>query len=402
MNRSPVLFVDDEDNVLQGIRRNLYRQFKLDTALGGPQALEKVQAQAQNGTPYAVVVSDMRMPGMNGVELLEKLKQQSPDIVRIMLTGNADQDTAIQAVNRGDVFRFLTKPCKRESLAQVVEAALRQHQLVVCERELLERTLSGAMQALTDILAITRPEAFGRTSRLSKHMKRLADCFADAGLPRWEVETLARLSQVGCVRLSSDLLDKLLAGEQMNDDEHRDYQAHPLLGAELIRHIPRLERIAEAILYQHKWFDGNGFPQVPLAGEQIPLLARMLHVVIAYDELRNTGMATVEALQRLSEQPGRLDPQVLEAFGRIVAGEDGQPTQELWPDQLVDGMTVTSEVYTSDGHLLVCDGMLVTPSIREHLLRYHSDGSLIARITVTTARPDQVPEITDGWEEWSA
>ncbi|MDH3748454.1 MAG: response regulator [Gammaproteobacteria bacterium] len=103
-----ILFVDDEPNVLQSIRRSLRKQFDLDTAEGGEEALRMLKA---NGT-YAVIVSDMRMPGMNGVELLSQARKDSPDTVRMMLTGNADQQTAVDAVNHGDIFRFLNKPCE--------------------------------------------------------------------------------------------------------------------------------------------------------------------------------------------------------------------------------------------------------------------------------------------------
>ncbi|MCW8908456.1 MAG: EAL domain-containing protein [Sedimenticola sp.] len=120
-----ILLVDDEPFVLSGYRRGLGRQFNLDTAGSGAEALAKFR---QPGTePYAVVVSDMRMPGMDGVELLRELAESHPRTIRIMLTGNAEQDTAIEAVNQGHVFKFLTKPCSSADLKQVLEEALQRY-----------------------------------------------------------------------------------------------------------------------------------------------------------------------------------------------------------------------------------------------------------------------------------
>jgi DNA-binding NtrC family response regulator len=115
-----ILLVDDDSNVLDGYRRGLSREFLIETATGGDQALPLIE---KNG-PYAVIVSDMRMPGMSGTQLLSAVKSAAPDTVRIMLTGQADMETAIDAINEGNIFRFLRKPCTREAMAKTLTAAL--------------------------------------------------------------------------------------------------------------------------------------------------------------------------------------------------------------------------------------------------------------------------------------
>src|ERR1022692_3828271 len=125
-----ILLVDDESSILDGYRRSLRREFEIETAVSGKQALSLV---AETG-PYAVVVSDMRMPEMDGIELLSSIKAQSPDTIRIMLTGNADMDTAIHAINEGSIFRFLNKPCSKEVMAKTLTAALVQFRLVTAEK----------------------------------------------------------------------------------------------------------------------------------------------------------------------------------------------------------------------------------------------------------------------------
>ena len=174
------MFVDDEPNVLQSIRRNLRKQFKLDTAEGGEAALQKL---GEDGG-FAVIVSDMRMPGMNGVELLSQAKQRWPETVRVMLTGNADMGTAVQAINEGQIFRFLSKPCSKEALLKALKAAVRQHRLVVAETQILEETLRGSIKLVTDILSLVSPMAFGRASRVcrttGKVVERLAQQMSEA------------------------------------------------------------------------------------------------------------------------------------------------------------------------------------------------------------------------------
>src|SRR5262249_1916023 len=140
-----ILLVDDEPNVLLGYQRLLRGEFDTETAVGAPLALKIIQARG----PFAIVLSDMRMPEMDGIEFLTRVKALSPDTVRIMLTGYADVKTALSAVNDGNIFRFLTKPCSKETLASALAAGLAQYRLVTTEKELLEKTLAGSVALLT-------------------------------------------------------------------------------------------------------------------------------------------------------------------------------------------------------------------------------------------------------------
>src|SRR5579872_894961 len=144
-----VLFVDDDANILSAYQRHLRRHVALDTALGGLEALSRIA----DGGPYAIVISDMRMPEMNGVEFLTKVRTLAPNTVRMMLTGNADQKTAMDAVNEGCIFRFLTKPCSPETLTQAIDAGMEQYRLITAEAELLEKTLTGSMAMVTEMMA---------------------------------------------------------------------------------------------------------------------------------------------------------------------------------------------------------------------------------------------------------
>jgi DNA-binding NtrC family response regulator len=201
-----ILLVDDEPSLLDGLRRVLSNEFSVHTASGGDAGLNSL---TESG-PFAVVVSDMRMPGMNGVQFLRMVRERWPETVRLMLTGNADIQTAIDAVNEGSVFRFLTKPCAEDILRDALKAAMAQHGLIIAERELLEKTLHGCIKVLTEILALVNPAAFSRTSRVHLTVKHMA---TRLGLrDSWRYEVAAMLSQIGCVAFDTETVEAVCAG----------------------------------------------------------------------------------------------------------------------------------------------------------------------------------------------
>ncbi len=167
-----ILLVDDEAAILEGYQRLLRREFRIDVALGGKR---RAGVGRKSNGPYAVVVSDMRMPEMDGAQLLAKVKVLSPDTVRVMLTGNADIQTAVSAVNEGSIFRFLTKPCTKETLARALTASLMQARLLNAEKELLEKTLKGSIQVLAEVLSLVNPAAFSRGMRLRRYIQHIVE-----------------------------------------------------------------------------------------------------------------------------------------------------------------------------------------------------------------------------------
>src|SRR5689334_22713738 len=121
-----ILCVDDDPNILQGYKRAFRRDFEIHIAEGGIEGL----AMIENEGPFAVVVSDMRMPVMDGIQFLIRVRELAPQSVRMMLTGNADQQTAIDAVNQGNIFRFMTKPCPPDVMATMLNAGIEQYRLI--------------------------------------------------------------------------------------------------------------------------------------------------------------------------------------------------------------------------------------------------------------------------------
>jgi serine phosphatase RsbU (regulator of sigma subunit) len=155
-----ILFVDDDANLLASFRRQLRKQFQIETAIGGSEGLDLVE---QNG-PYSVIVSDFRMPHMDGIEFLTRVREIAPDTVRIMLTGNADMQAAIQAVNEGNIFRFLTKPCSADVLGESLNTGIEQYQQVTREREYNEKSrhsMALAMEVQQGLIPKAEPTVEG-------------------------------------------------------------------------------------------------------------------------------------------------------------------------------------------------------------------------------------------------
>ncbi len=356
-----ILFVDDDPNILAGFQRQLRKFYQVDIAAGAREGLNLVH---QNG-PYAVVVSDFRMPGMDGIQFLAQVRQGAPDTVRIMLTGFADVKTAIDAVNTGNIFRFLTKPCEPETLIRALEAGVKQYRLVMAERELLEQTLRGSLKVLTQILSLVNPEAFGRSSRLTRYIRDIAHVMRLKD--RWQVETAALLSQIGCILVPETTLKNLYHGRPLSPEEQQVYEMHPFIAKDLLKNIPRMESVAEIIAYQGKRFDGTGFPLDDVRGEQIPLGARMLKVVLDLDTLQAGGLTKQQALARMKQNAGWYDPDVLAALEAIIWIEGKYEVKTLYLQDLLDNMIFDDDVYTKTGTLLISRGQEVTPLIRKRL-----------------------------------
>ena len=367
MNRR-VLFVDDEPEMLSGIRRNLRKDFEVHTETDPRKALAMLNAEQ----PFAVIVADMRMPGMDGVEFLHDANTLSPQSISVMLTGDAARQTPIGAVNRADVFKFVTKPCEADVLQKVVQLAARQHDIEVAEKQMLENTVRGSVTALADVLALAKPLAFGRVYRLRTAANAIGAQLG--GCDAWELDTAALLSQLGCICLPLPLLEKVAAGAELTEPERTEYWKHPVLGAELVRKIPRLENVATAILHQLKDYDGGGPPANGLKGDDIPQPARILRVVLEHDARQSAGKCDEETLTLLAGQRNKFDQHVLAALATYLSNRVAEVIPVL-PPLLACGMIVEQDVI-AQGVLLLCRGQEVTPAVRAHLQQFHQAGVL--------------------------
>lgn len=360
-----ILCVDDEPLVLEGLALTLRRHFELETASGGEQGLEIL---TRNPT-IAVVVSDMRMPGMDGAAFLAKSHQLLPDTVRILLTGQADLNSAISAVNEGQIFRFLTKPCPPAALITGISAGVEQHRLITAERVLLEQTLHGSIKALTDVLALVSPAAFGRATRIKSLVSGLAEKLKLR--ERWQVEVAAMLSQLGHITLPADTAERLYYGRPTSAAE-RDLVARlPGLTEGLLGGIPRLEDVREILRTYPKGYRGGGSAPSDPKKVVAQLGAQILHVAVDFDTLETGDAASADlALDTLRARTDQYDPQVLTALAAIRGTQHTITVQEIAKQELLVGMVFAEDVTLENGVLLVARGYEVDERFLERMRNF--------------------------------
>jgi len=364
-----VLFVDDEPNVLQAFERQFRRQFEIETALGPELGLQTIAAK----DPFAVVVSDLRMPVMDGIQFLAQVRKTTPDTVRLMLTGQADLADAIAAVNEGNVFQFLTKPCPPQMLARTLEAAIEQYRLVTAERELLERTLHGAIAVMSEILSLVNPPAFSRANRIARYVRYMAQKLALPGV--WQYEIAALLSQIGCVTVPPEVLDKFYDAQPLNEEETRVLSSQSLVGHNLLAKIPRLADVARMIASQTSI--GN---REPLA-EPVATGAHLLKVASDFDELLFGGgnLDSVLAEMRTCKH---YNPAFLDALEEVQIEESRSETRLVNLAQLRTRMIINRDVRSKNGLLLLAKGQEVTDSAVARLKSFACTKGIVEPISV--------------------
>lgn len=352
-----ILCVDDEPNILAGFKRALHRRYTLDVATGPKEGLEALRKDR-----YAVVVADLRMPGMDGIAFLATVRTHWPETVRVMLTGENDFGETIRAVNTGNLFRFLSKPCSPEDLAKTLDAALAQYDLITAEKELLEKTLAGSVRMLTEVLALASPQAFGRALRARRFVREMVEQLRTPN--RWQIEMATMLSQLGCITLPGDLLDKIVSGAGLAEHEADLAQGRFKTGSNLIRNIPRMEPVARMISLQPAIAEGR-IPDDP-ASEGACMLYLALEV-----EARSSQGGSLLAI--LGELRGRLDAR-FKPYLDILEGMDAEAAaQKIRSIQVVDltlGMVLAEDVRTRTGLLLVGKGQEVTDLVLTRLRGY--------------------------------
>ncbi len=356
MNKK-ILCVDDEPHILEGFRRNFRRQYDIRIAEGARQALAVMERE----NDFAAIVTDMRMPEINGVQLLEFVRRTYPDMVRIMLTGDSEQETAMQAVNNGEIFRFLHKPCAPEEFEKAVEAAIYQHNLMMAERELLEKTLSSSLQILIDILALVNPTAFSRAARVRRLTREIAEISETENL--WEVEIAAMLSQIGCISVPEEILRKAALGEPLTEGELQLYLQHPQAGCNLIKHIPRMETIAEIIANQNRRTNDVA-SQDQYISEMARRGASILKIALDFDRALEQENSPHEAFYKMSARAGLYDAEILEDLKTLIDGKFEEYIYDLkLVSELTFGMILCEPIINKDNRTIIESDSEVTFSM---------------------------------------
>jgi CheY-like chemotaxis protein len=371
-----ILCVDDEPRVLDGMKRTLGMDFDVITAEGGAQALALLIRKER----FALTISDMRMPGMDGAAYLERASQLAPDMIRILLTGQADMTAATRAINYGRIFRFLTKPCEPDALRRAVDDALEQHRLVLAEKELLQKTVYGCVKVLTDLLSLVNPVAFTRACRVNRLTQHVAKDLNLADV--WQLDLAVMLAHLGYVGMAPELLERHYAGAPLEPTELQLMTSAPRTAQGLLAGIPRLDTVLEMIERL-----GNPVPAVASVDRQ-QRDGRMLwaaHIILAAeraDQLSQKQPLAKVVADTLHKEG--FDPRVVDSFLRAEFESAQNRVQvKMFAVKLEVGMFLVEDARSNAGVLVARGGTEITATVITLLRRMAERNNLVEPLLVS-------------------
>lgn len=388
-----VLAVDDEPNILAALRR-LFRAtgWRILTAAHAEEALALLAAE-----PVDAVLSDMRMPGMDGVQFLERVRQGWPRTARLLLTGQADLGSTIAAINRGRLHRYITKPWNDDELLltlrqvaqnQQLEAdklaleqltqqqnedlktlnssleirvALRTEELAAANQR-LKRNYLTSIKAFTALIELRGSAQVGHARQVADLTRRIAQAMTLDADTTHDLPIAALLHDIGHIGLSDAVLARPV--NRLDSDELRRYRLHPVLGEQALLASDDMQGVAPLIRAHHERWDGQGFPD-GLRGEAIPLGARILAVADAFEDLRSGRidghvLSPLDARRTvLAARGSQFDPSVVDAFAGLFSAAPPKPavtTLRLRTADLRAGQTLAQDFVSLEGVLLLSAG----------------------------------------------
>lgn len=418
-----LLLVDDEPNILSALRR-LFRPhgYQILTAESGAEGLEILAQHTIN-----LVISDMRMPEMDGVAFLKAVKERSPGTIRILLTGYADFNSTVDAINQGEIYRYISKPWVDTEITGLVHDAL-EHQRLAQENERLNQLIQEQNEQLKTLNTSLEQKVSERTAQLRKaltdvehthgelkkaflmtvqvfsslielrsgpshtglagHGRRVAELAKQLArklnLNDAECHTImlaALLHDIGKLGLPDDLFNKPF--NSLTGEHRALVMKHPVIGQSILMGIERLKDAAKLVRHHHESYDGSGFPD-HLAGIAIPQGSRILCVANDYDALQigtlvQRPLKPAEAIDFLIENRGkRYDPAAVDAFVTLLADTQSNVVKEvpLRTMHLKPGMVLTRDLMHRDGYLLLTHGSVLSPEIISQLIKLEETESV--------------------------
>lgn len=403
-----LLLVDDEPNILSSLRRVLRSgSYQIHTAGSGEQGLEILSSERID-----LVISDMRMPGMDGAQFLEQVAKRWPDTVRLLLTGYADLESTISAINKGSIYKYFSKPWEDNDLKLSVQHAL-EHKRLEQERDRLlaltqrqneelkelnaglenkvrERTsaLRDAMEQLdiahkalknnyvtsvkifSNLIDMRAGMVAGHSGRVAEQARTLARRMGMSDEQAEQVEFAGLLHDIGLIGVPDTLFEKAI--DQMNEEERQQMMMHPSVGQGVLMSLEPLQEASRYILHHHEHCDGSGYPD-RLKGADIPLGARILAVVSDYDAAQNgrlfsERLSPGEALEYVKQHSGTYyDPRVVDEFVAEHSQADSRKIDrvvvKLASNELRCGMVLAENLTTTDGILLLTKGYTLVDNL---------------------------------------
>lgn len=423
-----VLCVDDEANILSALKR-LFRPagYRILTATSGQEGLSIIE---QEGGNVDLILSDMRMPEMDGAAFLSAVRTRWPDIPRILLTGYADMESTVAAINEGQIYRYISKPWNDSEVLLIARDALERKALereklrlealtlrqneelkalnagleeTVAKRtaelrgahEKLKRSFLTSIQVFANLIELRAGQMAGHSGRVANLARQVVTKLDIGDKERQDVFLAALLHDIGKIGLPDALLEK--APPQMSGDEFGLWRRHPIKGEQALMALEELQGVAAIIRAHHERFDGTGYPDA-LSGMTIPLGARILAVVNEYDGLLSgmltgTRMSETDARQFILKSRGkRYDPAVVDVF--LGAAGGAAPVEvkdiELVSRELRPGMVLADNVVSKDGVVLLTAGYALTEHLIHQLREYENAENYKLTFHVQPTEPSTV------------
>jgi CheY-like chemotaxis protein len=382
--RPQILCIDDDPRLLEGLVLSLRKLGELHTAESGAAALAMIDGLPQ----LALVVCDLQMPRMDGAQMLAELNRRRPDATRILLTGHADVEAAMAAVNEGRVFRFLAKPCPPTVLQEACAAGLRQHEALRREHDLLDRTLKGCIDAMTDALAMASPAVFGHAQRV----RGLAAAVARQLLGRsdWVLEIAAMLLHLGLVGLPDEVVERLLRGEEPEPRHRAQAGAGCRHAMDTLKDIPRLGPVRDVMRLADPAFGGN-LEWTPATSDMLRQWSQILRTVRTCVQLEAAGFPLDAALLKLRRGT---DAALLEALSAVLGKRGaGGEVREVGLAALEAGMVLARPLYAAGGQLLAPAGYEVRPGFARRLAETRPELRGARLSVIVPPQPNAAPPV---------
>jgi response regulator RpfG family c-di-GMP phosphodiesterase len=410
-----ILVLDDDEIILVALHETLRTEnYRVVTTTSAFEALDFLRQRS-----FAVIISDQRMAEMTGLEFLSQAKEIQPHASRILITGVLTLKTVIDAINTGEIFRFIAKPWLREELLATIQNAFQRYEMVLNNEALRENTLqlnarlaetnADMQQQLRELLekSSALDEANKALRNNFDHSLKLLHTVITAYDPRLGEETRATvelleqmaetgqfseeerrallaagwLHHIGLINLPRDLIRRSRDNpESLEENEGRLVAAHPIYGQTLADNVDPSGQTGAIIRSQHERWDGEGYPD-NLAGEAIPLLARHLSVASFFVESGRNRESTIETI--LQESGKAFDPESVRLFlkaTRMVRLP--RKVRDVLLSELQPGMVLAKGIYSPNGLLLIPESATLNETTLQKIQRHNLADPINQRLLV--------------------
>lgn len=314
MTKYNILLVDDEEDNLALLYRTLRGSYNLEKTTSPLHALELIKEKQ-----FELVISDHKMPEMDGVEFLKHVQEMRPDTMRILLTAYSDANILIDAINYAKIFRYIKKPYNPEELQLIVSSALEFYQLKHDNDKLiadLKELFSGTIKAIMEALDAKDSYTSGRSKRITYCSIKIAQMLNLSPVEVGKVELAGMLHDIGMIGVSDEILYKM---DALSQEEYDEIKSHISYSVKILEDIKQLKDVVEIIKCHHENYDGTGYP-FSLRGEDIPIGARIIAVADSFDSIVSDRIYRKktnynDALNEILKNSGtQFDPIVVKAF----------------------------------------------------------------------------------------